>query len=323
MVTNILFNRESTCDEVASHFILITGVSPNSLGEAMSYALVKHHPESLIFLTRTINKAEEVIAAIQAKSPAIETRFHVIQVDLSLPQSIRHAAAEIQSITSKIDIMINNAGVMALPERTLAETGIEMQLATNFLGHFYLTKLLMPQLIAGEGRSRVVNVVSGAFMIQPFRFDDYNFDGDKGIPPEQRPDIETAEKLGLFGLEELGDKYVPFLAYAQSNTASMLFTRGLNEGLARREILAFSTAPGVVVTELQRHLPPDFRNPKGFYKTAGQGAASFLVAALDPNLESQPGAFINEAQLEETVPHVESLELARKIWQLAETWTEM
>jgi len=87
--------------------------------------------------------------------------------------------------------------------------------------------------------------------------------------------------MGMPELDPTQRNYVPLIAYSHSNTANMLFTTYL----AKHGVSAFSAAPGVVETNLQRHMPKGFRNPNMFYKTPSQGAATFLVAAFDPKLK--------------------------------------
>ncbi|PON24288.1 retinol dehydrogenase 13 [Trichoderma gamsii] len=330
MTSSSNFGAETTAEEVASTFrdqitgktILITGVSPNGLGAATAQALAKYSPASLIFTARTVSKASAVADAIRDEHAAVKTQIHVVQADLSKSKSIRQAATNIQELTHVIDVIINNAGVMAIPEREVTKQGIEAHLATNFLGHFLLTTLLSPQLKAAGPKARVVNIVSGGFYVQPFRFSDYNFDGGKDLPLDEQVDLDSAEKLGMGWVKDAGTGYIPFLAYSQSSTALMLLTKGLNEGYAGERVTAVSAAPGVVLTELQRHLPSEFRNPNMTYKTASQGVASFLVAALDPNLQDHPGAYIDDCQIKEVPRYAQEAAIARKLWTMAESWVK-
>ncbi|KAL6874228.1 hypothetical protein HDV57DRAFT_511113 [Trichoderma longibrachiatum] len=306
------FGAETTAEEVASTLgdeivgktILITGVSPNGLGAATAHALAKYDPASLIFTARTTSKASAVANTIRADYPNLKTQIHIVRIDLSDLESTRQAAATIRELTPIIGIMINNAAVMALPERELTRSGLEAHLATNFLGHFVLTTLLLPWLKAAGPKARVVNIVSGGFYVQPFRFSDYNFDGGKELPEDERVDLDMAERFGMGWVKDAGTGYVPFLAYSQTSTALMLFTKGLNEGFSGEKIKAFSAAPGgenggewldmvimllltslVVLTELQRHLPYD-------------------------------------CQIKQTPQHVRDDAAARKLWALAQSWME-
>lgn len=226
------------------HLVLITGISPNGLGAATAHALAEYDPANLIFTARAISKASAVADSIRAEYPNLKTQIRIVNIDLSDMESIRQAAASVQELTPHIDIMINNAAVMALPKREMTQYGLEAHLATNFLGHFVLTTLLLAQLKAAGPKARVVNIVSGGFYVQPFRFSDYNFDGGKELPEDERVDLEMAEKFGMDWVKDAGTGYVPFLAYSQTSTALMLHTQGLNEGFSGDRIRAFSAAPG-------------------------------------------------------------------------------
>ncbi|RSL60468.1 hypothetical protein CEP54_006772 [Fusarium duplospermum] len=313
----------TTCEEVVEAFaenvvgktILITGVSPNGLGEAMAKALATKKPAKLIFTARSIAKAESVSQTIEesmVNPPLIE----IVQMDLSSIASVQAAVGALQQ-HQHIDILINNAGVMALPNRTLSMDGHEMHFATNFLGHWLFTNLLMSKLTNG---GRVVNITSGGYMVCPIRFHDLNWDGDKLLPVDEEPNMAMVQSLGLGSLVKSGE-YNGMLAYLHSNAASMLLSVGLKEMFGSKGVTAISAAPGVVVTELQRHID-GFRNPTMEYKSASQGAASFLVAALDPTLQARNGAYIDDCQIAEILSsHVQDVEVADRLWRAAESMT--
>ncbi|RSL83691.1 hypothetical protein CEP51_004329 [Fusarium floridanum] len=323
MATHLEFNKTTTCEEVVEAFaenivgktILITGVSPNGLGEAMAQALSTKKPAKLIFTARSIAKAESVAQTIKegmVNPPLIE----MVQMDLSSIASVQAAAKALQQ-HQRIHILINNAGVMALPNRTLSTDGHEMHFATNFLGHWLFTNLLMPKLTNG---GRVVNITSGGYMVCPIRFHDFNWDGDKPLPADEEPNMAMIQNLGLGSLANSGE-YNGMLAYLHSNAASMLLSVGLEERFGSKGVTAISAAPGVVVTELQRHIG-GFRNPTMEYKSASQGAASFIVAALDPALQARNGAYIDDCQVSEIVSaHVQDVEVADRLWKAAESMT--
>jgi NAD(P)-dependent dehydrogenase (short-subunit alcohol dehydrogenase family) len=149
-------------------------------------------------------------------------------------------------MTERIDILVNNAGVMGLPGRTLSEDGVEMQFATNYLGHFLLTNLLVGKMVSSaahgpHGQTRIVNITSAGHVLTPVRFSDYNYDG-RPVPPEEQPDVTIAAKMGMADVSPQSG-YLPLFAYAQSNTANMLFTAQLAESLREKGICSFSAAP--------------------------------------------------------------------------------
>lgn len=217
--------------------VLITGVSPNGLGEAMAKALADKRPARLIFAARSMEKVEAVANDIRKMNPT--QNIEVFQMDLLSNESVRTAAMAILSSISIVDILINNSGVMALPSRTLSVDGREMHFATNFLGHFLFTRLLEGKF---SNNARIVNVTSGGYMVCPIRFHDLDWSDSINLLTQEQPDMEMAKQLGIGELASLGS-YNPMLAYLHSNTASMLFTAGLNRRLGRNAV-AISAAPG-------------------------------------------------------------------------------
>lgn len=218
--------------------VVITGISPNGLGEAMAHALVAGHPEKLVFTARSLHKADAVAAHIKRMYPSQE--ILTVQMDLSSMESVRAASTDLLKVLSNIDIVINNAGVMAVPKRTLSVDGYELHFATNFLGHFLFTNILQRRFAQNV---RVVNVTSGGYMVCPIRFHDLNWDGKKDLPMDQQPNMLMARSLGIGELAS-PDSYNPMLAYLHSNAATMLFTSGYNKHFENTGAIAISAAPG-------------------------------------------------------------------------------
>jgi NAD(P)-dependent dehydrogenase (short-subunit alcohol dehydrogenase family) len=138
-----------------------------------------------------------------------------------------------------IDILFNNAGIMNVPERKLSVDGFEMHLATNYLGLALFTCLLLPKIKRSEC-GRIVSTVSNGYALSPFRFSDYNFDGGKEIPEDEQPSKEMCAAFGV----PWGLGYIPPIAYAQSKTAAMLFTRALADRLADSNVTVNCVQPG-------------------------------------------------------------------------------
>ena len=200
-------------------------------------------PSLLILASRTPPKLSAVETEINKSYPKVTTRS--ITLDLSAQKSIRQAAGEIMKLTNKIDILINNAGVM-MPTRNFTVEGIEMLFGTNHVGGFLLTNLLMPLLrqaakeATKPGSVRIVNLTSQGHRISPVRFSDYNFDKlAKDLPEAERhaPNLPKA-----FVKDD--EAYTGFLAYGQSKTANILFSRSLMARLGKEGILSFSVHPG-------------------------------------------------------------------------------
>jgi NAD(P)-dependent dehydrogenase (short-subunit alcohol dehydrogenase family) len=172
------YTQDTTATEVASllathiagKVVLITGGSPRGLGATAALAIAPHNPALIILTGRTRSLLEETEKAIQAKTPTVKTRILIF--DLGSLKSIREAAAEVNSYPEKINVLINNAGIMATPfEKTV--DGFESQFGVNHLGHFLFTKLIVGKIPWG---GRIVNVSSNGYQFGGVRFDDLNFE---------------------------------------------------------------------------------------------------------------------------------------------------
>ena len=153
--------------------VVITGASVNGLGATTAMALAHGNPAQLILLGRGKSKVDLVVDATMSVDSKINATF--VPIELDDLDSVRKAAGTIISMVDKIDILINNAGIMAVKEYKTNAAGIESQFATNHVGHFLFTNLLMHKILAtGEG-SRIVNLTSDGHKIAPCRFEDYNF----------------------------------------------------------------------------------------------------------------------------------------------------
>lgn len=111
--------------------MIITGVSPNGLGEAMARAIASKGPSLLVLIARSTSKAEAVSKQLGVDFLSVKKR--VLSLDLSSQKSVRQAATELENITKAVDVLINNAGVMAVSERTLSKDGEDIQFATNYV----------------------------------------------------------------------------------------------------------------------------------------------------------------------------------------------
>src|SRR4051794_8063095 len=211
-----------------------------------------------------------------------------------------------------LDVLVNNAGVMAVQERTLACDGHEMQFATNHLGHFALT-LGLRDALAAAGKARVVNVSSSGHLRSPVIFDDIDF--------RFRP-------------------YDPWLAYGQSKTANVLFSVEITRRWADDGITSNALMPGGIATNLQRHVGgADYMarrvreieaqaNSRIRLKTVEQGAATSVLLAASPRLEGVGGRYFddcNEAPLladrgdgfHGVAPYALDPENAERLWELS------
>jgi NAD(P)-dependent dehydrogenase (short-subunit alcohol dehydrogenase family) len=177
-----------------------------------------------------------------------------------------------------IDIMIDNAAVMACPETRVGD-GWESQFATNHLGHFALVNRLWP-LIAADGGGRVVSLSSTGHKLSPIRWDDLHF--------------------------TTGD-YDKWIAYGQAKTANALFAVELDRLGRQAGVRAFSVHPGGIMTPLQRHLPPEEMIAMGWvdadgnvnehFKSTTQGASTTLWCATSPQLDGMGGVYCEDGDI--------------------------
>ncbi len=325
------FDRTTNASRVAASFgssirgrvFLITGVSANGIGGATAKALATESPKLLILTGRSPNRVEPVISEIQSSYPNVPCRF--LKLDLASQSSVRKAAAEVATYDDNIDTLINNAGVANLPERTFSEQGVELNFATNHLGHFLFTNLLIPKLAAAAksskpGSVRVINLASSAHRYGPVRFSDINFDKPKdALPEKEQPNYELLSQWG-----PIDKAYIFMAAYAQSKTANILFTTSCNQNQRFRGIPSFAVNPGVVNTDVLRHLSPEVRRAAeqrlaNLWQTLEQGASTTLVAALDPALKVEDGrSYLSNCQLTEAEAWATDVSAAEKLWAMSE-----
>ncbi|MCW2544374.1 MAG: hypothetical protein JWM40_1926 [Frankiales bacterium] len=224
----------------------------------------------------------EVVGAVRdvAKGATAVPGIDLIELDLADLDSVRRGAGEIAARLPRIDLLINNAGVMA-PPLSRTKQGFELQLGTNHLGHFVLTNALLPALVSG---SRIVNVSSRGHLRSPILWDDPHF-----------RDESTYEK---------------WKAYGQSKTANVLFTVELEKRLGGTGIHSYALHPGVIMTELSRHLTDDdltalaSRMPAGALalKDVSAGAATTVYAATSKDLEGTGGLYLEDCHVADVTP---------------------
>ncbi|KAM0750373.1 NAD(P)-binding protein [Meredithblackwellia eburnea MCA 4105] len=283
--------------------VLITGPTLGGLGAEAARAIAKQMPALIILAGRSANKLKETSASILTETPSAHVR--TVIADFSSYSSIKAAAAEINKYSESIDVLINNSGIMGTSWASVE--GFESQFAINHLGPFLFTNLIRPKL--NSSGARVVNLTSAAHALCPVLFDDVNFDD--------------------------GKKYDKWAAYAQSKTANVSFAVGMNDKWENVE--SFSVHPGVISTGIMRHTPKEELIAIGFYdadgneaaeawggfKTLGQGAATMVIAAFDPELAGHGGSYLLDGQLanDKAAPHALDKDSAEKLWKLSASAT--
>ena len=151
--------------------VLITGPSPNGIGAETALSLATANPKRIILAGRSEAKIQPVMDQIKQINSKVD--ILIVPLDLSDNTSVQHAAEKINSSINGLDVLVNNAGVMAIKDYTKSVDGFEMHFASNHLGHFLLTNLLMSKIIAAKGV--IVNVSSTAHELAEVNFDDPNF----------------------------------------------------------------------------------------------------------------------------------------------------
>ncbi|KAL4887331.1 short-chain dehydrogenase [Aspergillus karnatakaensis] len=273
---------------IRNKVILITGVSPGSLGAEFAITISKHAPALIILANRDVTKATETANRIKETSN-VATR--ILKLDLASQSQVREAAAEVNGYEERIHVLVNNAGIMAVPHR-LTPDGIESQFGTNHIGHFLFTNLIINKLLDENTPARVINVSSGGYRLGWVRLWDWNFDN--------------------------GKTYDKWLAYGQSKTANMLFSLSLASKLSKRGLISVSLHPGAIQTNLGKAMGEEglkslvekdrsqghslfwvaLEEWSKFFKTIQQGIATHVYAAFheEIGLEKHNGAYLDDCQ---------------------------
>jgi NAD(P)-dependent dehydrogenase (short-subunit alcohol dehydrogenase family) len=265
------FCAESTAADVIAGIDLsgkraiVTGAS-SGIGVPTAGALAGAGADMTIAVRDTA-AGERTAAAIIAATG--NDAVHVGRVDLD---DLASVAAFVATWTEPLHLLVNNAGVMALPDLQLTSAGWELQFATNHLGHFALACGLHDALAAVDG-ARIVSLSSRGHLRSPVIFDDINF---------------------------TSRSYDPWLAYGQSKTANVLFAVEATRRWGSDGITANAVHPGAIAeSNLSRHMNPDelaaLRSSGMFtYKTLAQGAATSVLVATSPQLEGIGGRYFED-----------------------------
>ena len=254
-------------------------------------------------------------AKAKANLASVDGNVSSAKMDLADLATVRDFAASVAGDVDALDLLINNAGIMACPLERVGP-GWESQFGVNHMGHFALTKALMP-LLENAAAPRVVALSSVAHKRNGILWDDIQF--------------------------EKSD-YNKWVAYAQAKSANALFANGLNRRMQAFGGRAFSVHPGGIFTPLQRHLPREEQVELGWlnkdgtvppmvaeiFKTTTQGCTTSLWAATSPLLDDMPGVYCEDCDVAQLAgegsppflhcaPHITVDEDAERLWELSET----
>lgn len=249
--------RPWTVDDIpdqSGRVAVVTG-SNTGLGLETAKALAGKGAR-VVLAVRNVTKGAVALASITAEHPGAEVS--VQPLDLASLRSVREAAAQLLTDLRRIDLLINNAGVMCTPYE-VTEDGFELQLGTNHLGHFALTGLLIDRILETPG-SRVVTMSSVGHRIGQIHFDDL----------------------------QLEHSYSRTGGYGQAKLANIMFTLELQRRLATRMTVAVAAHPGGSQSELDRSFPRIVRIitrlAQPLVQSAAAGALPLLRAATDPHV---------------------------------------
>lgn len=290
------WDRNTTAEEVtegmdlSGRTMLITGVTSGLGFESMRVLAMRG--AHVLGTGRTLESAREACAAVEGRATPLV-------LDLADFDSVVNCAIEVQAMEQPLDVLMCNAGIMELPEARQVY-GIEQQFVVNHLGHFLLTQRLLPQLMAAE-QGRVVVVGSGAYKDAPetgIEFD--NLSGERDYQPRR--------------------------AYGQSKLANYLFVRELARRLEGTRVTANALQPGVILTNLGRHLPRSrqlLARMIGwtFMRSVEAGAATQVYLATAPALAGVSGYFFKDSNPFLPGGNMENDELAARLWEVSEEIT--
>jgi WW domain-containing oxidoreductase len=289
------FNRRSTAETVTEGIdlsgktALITGVNSGLGFESMR--VLASRGAHIIGAARTMEKAQDACAQIDGETTPVSC-------ELSDFDSVVACAVQVKALGRPIDILMCNAGIMALPELELCN-GYEMQFVTNHLGHFLLINLLLDKVTEAEA-GRIVLLSSMAHMFAPKSGIDFNnLSGEKGY------------------------KKMPF--YGQAKLANLLTALELSQRLQGTSATANSLHPGVINTNLGRHMDDGGIGSKImslgtdiFGKNIPQGAATQCYVAAHPDVEGISGRYFVNSNIARSSANGRNTELAARLWQESE-----
>ncbi|MEZ4699994.1 MAG: SDR family oxidoreductase [Rhodothermales bacterium] len=267
--------------------ILITGASGGIGYEtALGLARMGHH---IVMIARNRERGEAAQRRIVQEAGADAAQL--ILADLASQADIRRAAAEVLDRYPRLDVLVNNAGLVQA-KRVLTVDGFEMTFAVNHLAYFLLTNLLLDRLKA-SAPARIVNVSSNAHKRSRFAFDDLQ--GERS--------------------------FAPYGSYAQSKLANILFTRALARRLAGTGVTVNCLHPGVVRTNIAgsgwHPLALAFRLFGLFYLSPSKGAETSIYLASSPDVADVTGEYFDRKKSVKAAPSAYVEEDAERLWRLS------
>lgn len=277
----------SSAQRLDGKTVVITGAN-TGIGKETAIDLAKRGAR-IIIACRDMEKGQAALKEVIETSA--NENVTCMKLDLSDSKSIREFAESINKGEDKLNILINNAGVMVCPYGKTAD-GFELQIGVNHMGHFLLTYLLL-DLMKKSAPARIINVSSMAHTWGSINLEDINSE-------------KSYDKRG---------------AYSQSKLANVLFTRSLAKRLQGTGVTTYSLHPGVVQTDLWRHLsgPQQFvmKVVSPFTKSSTEGAQTTIFCAVEPALENESGGYYSDCAPAKCSAPAQDEDLAQKLWELS------
>ncbi|XP_038553984.1 retinol dehydrogenase 12-like [Micropterus salmoides] len=286
-IRNLFRTPWSSVERLDDKTVVITGAN-TGIGKETAIDLAKRGAK-VIMACRDMERGQAAVKEVIESSGNENVVY--MKLDLADSKSIREFAEAINKDEPKLNILINNAGVMVCPYGKTAD-GFEMQIGVNHLGHFLLTHLLI-DLIKRSAPARIITVSS------------------------------MAHSWGSINLEDLNSEksYNKNGAYSQSKLANILFTRSLAKRLEGTGVTTYSLHPGVVQTDLWRHLSGSqqvlMKIASPFTKNSVQGAQTTIYCAVEPSLEKESGGYYSDCAPANCSAAGKDDDVAQKLWELS------
>lgn len=273
--------------DLGGHTYLVTGAN-SGIGRALVEALARHRAR-VVLSARSAERVRPVLDEIRRSQPA--AAVDVLPMDLADLGSVRRAAQSLLDAGQPLDVLVNNAGVAGT--RALSADGFDLTYATNHIGPFLFTNLLLPRLREAPA-GRIVNVSSASHL------------------SVKRIDWSALERRSVPKRSALPD-------YAVTKLMNILHAKELARRLAGTRITTYAVHPGAVASNIWRALPrPVQWFIKLFMLSNEQGAATPLLCATSPELASSTGRYYANGREAPTNPLADDAALARELWARTE-----
>lgn len=296
---------------------IVTGGNAGIGGVTVATLVKETNIKKIVLCTRNIDAGNEYV---RLNIPAAQDRDRVVvqQLDLADMESIKNASEEIIELMTgndlKLRILVNNAGVMALPQKQLTKQGIELQVGVNHVGHHMFTRLLLPYM---------TNEV------------DSNDDNEKAFESRIVTVSSTAHSMGkdpinnyIIDSDINNNSYSPWGAYGDSKLANILFTKTLQDKLIMKasnnnnksygKIKSVCLHPGVIGTNLWQNLPQIVQSASGIFadKTVEQGAATNVFCSISKDVI--PGGYYSDCKISSPNGIVHNKKIRDELWDATE-----